>query len=240
MGDEHDRPAVLVELLEDRQDVPRRRGVEVSGRLVREDQLGVGDERAGDGDALLLAAGELVGGVVDAVVEPDHPQRAHRRLAPARRPAVEEGQLDVAPGGELLEQVELLEDEADAEVADVGELVVAHPHHVLAGEEVAPRGGDVETAEDVHQRRLARPRGADDGDEVPAAHLEVDVAQRAHDGLAGAVGLADLLEMQDGVLAAGHRAPVRSQLILFPPASDLCTVPLRGSGVDFKSGARGR
>ena len=39
-------------------------GVEIAGGFVGEDDFGVGDDGAGDGDALLLAAGELVGVVV--------------------------------------------------------------------------------------------------------------------------------------------------------------------------------
>ena len=44
-------------------------GVEVAGGLVGEDDGGAGDEGAGDGDALLLAAGELVGAVIEAAVD---------------------------------------------------------------------------------------------------------------------------------------------------------------------------
>ena len=36
-------------------------GVEIAGRLVGEEHRGIDGERAGDGDALTLAAGELVG-----------------------------------------------------------------------------------------------------------------------------------------------------------------------------------
>ena len=45
--------------------------VEVAGGLVGEEHGGPGDERAGDGHALLLAAGELGGLVRQAVAEPD-------------------------------------------------------------------------------------------------------------------------------------------------------------------------
>ena len=36
--------------------VPSRLGVEVTGGLVGEDELGVGDDGAGDGDSLLLTS----------------------------------------------------------------------------------------------------------------------------------------------------------------------------------------
>src|SRR5678816_314672 len=52
---------LVVELLEERQHFGRRLAVEVAGRLVGHDQRGIGDERARDRHALLLAAGKLRG-----------------------------------------------------------------------------------------------------------------------------------------------------------------------------------
>ena len=44
-------------------------GVEVTGGLVGEDDRRAGDQRAGDGDALLLTAGELRRPVIEAVLD---------------------------------------------------------------------------------------------------------------------------------------------------------------------------
>ncbi len=79
VGDQHDGAPFEVEVREDREHVLGGVRVEVAGRLVGEDQRGVGDDRAGDGDALLLAAGELGG----EVVQRGWPCR--RRPARARR-----------------------------------------------------------------------------------------------------------------------------------------------------------
>ncbi len=49
-----------VEALEQLHDLAALAGVQVAGRLVGEDHLRAGDDRAGDGDQLLLAARELV------------------------------------------------------------------------------------------------------------------------------------------------------------------------------------
>ena len=49
------------ELEEERHDRVAGGLVEVAGGLVGEDQAGAGGERPADGDALLLAAGELLG-----------------------------------------------------------------------------------------------------------------------------------------------------------------------------------
>ena len=87
VGDQHDRAALVVELLEQAEHVGGRRRVEVAGRLVGEDHRRLGDERPGDGDALLLAAGQLAGLVVGPVGEADRVERGQRALAPLGRRA---------------------------------------------------------------------------------------------------------------------------------------------------------
>jgi hypothetical protein len=76
-------PKVLVELLQQREHVAGAVGVEVTGRLVGEDDVGIGHDRTSDGDALLLAAGELAGEVIEAILQADELQRGRARLATA-------------------------------------------------------------------------------------------------------------------------------------------------------------
>ena len=72
MGDHDDGLAQLAHrVAQEAQHLGARAGVEVAGRLVAEDDLGPGGQRAGDGDALLLAAGELGGPVLEPVGEAD-------------------------------------------------------------------------------------------------------------------------------------------------------------------------
>src|SRR4051794_19750369 len=58
VGDQDDRLARVVEPAEHVHDLVARLGVEVAGRLVGQDDVGVVDQRAGDRHPLLLAAGE--------------------------------------------------------------------------------------------------------------------------------------------------------------------------------------
>ena len=67
------------------EDLFRRLAVEVAGGLVGDQQPGVGDDGAGDGDALFLAPGELGRAVVRAVGETDEVEGAGARARGVRR-----------------------------------------------------------------------------------------------------------------------------------------------------------
>ena len=119
-------------------------------------------------------------------------QRALAALATTDA-AEQQRHLDVLERGELRQQVEVLEHEADPPVADVGELVAVEARHRLAAQAVVAAGRRVEAADQVHQRRLARAGGTDHRDELALADGQVDAAQRLDLDLAGVVDLADRL-----------------------------------------------
>ena len=77
VGDEDERDAeLLAQVLEQVHHLRLDRHVEGADRLVGDDHLGLYGQRAGDADALALAAGELVRvAVVVLGVEPDHLQQ---------------------------------------------------------------------------------------------------------------------------------------------------------------------
>ena len=86
VGGEHDRLARAVEL-DDQLDEPLLRArVERGGRLVEQQHLGVHHQHRGDGDPLLLAAGQLVRRAVGQVGDVEHRQRVVDPL-PRPRPA---------------------------------------------------------------------------------------------------------------------------------------------------------
>jgi hypothetical protein len=108
-------PLVAVEIGEQLHDLDRAFGIEIAGRLVGEQHIGIGDDRAGDRDALLLAARKLGRRMVPPLLEPDLVERGHRRLVPLLLgiAAIEQRQLDILERGGAREQVEALEDEAE-------------------------------------------------------------------------------------------------------------------------------
>jgi hypothetical protein len=109
----HGQAVLVDQAAQQREHLPRGRRVEGAGRLVGEDDLRPGDQRPGDGDALLLAARQLARPVPGPVSEADGSEhRAH--LAGLRRPASQPArQLHVLPGSQRGDEVERLEDEAD-------------------------------------------------------------------------------------------------------------------------------
>ncbi len=81
VGDEDDAGAAAPRRGDDVLDREHRGGVEAGGRLVEEQHLGVGGQRAGQRQALLLAAREQAGGLVGLVGEADAVEERVRRRA---------------------------------------------------------------------------------------------------------------------------------------------------------------
>ena len=154
--------------------------VEGAGRLVGEDQPRAAHEGAGDRDALLLAAGELVGHGPQALAEPDALEHLDRE--PLAAPELAAGRVEQR-GHDVLErrapgqQVELLEDEADVAAAPAVALAGAEPLERDLVEEQPAAGRGVEQPEQVEQRRLAAAGAADDAHVIADLDLEVDAAQ---------------------------------------------------------------
>ena len=85
----------------------------------------------------------------------------------------------------VLGQEELLEDEPDPGGPQVGQLVVGHGGDVQPRDPYVAAGGPVEGSHQLQQGGLARPRRADDPDQLPLADGEVHPAQGLDGRLAG-------------------------------------------------------
>ena len=206
MGDEHDRLAVFaVELAKQGENLGAAVGVEVARRLVGEDDLGLVHEGPGDGDALLLAAGELARLVIGPLSQTDQGEGFEPRLLGvlASDAGVVAGQEDVLEGGEGRDQVEVLEDEAHSAGPDLGSSIVGKRGHVLSrevelGSGAVVRVGSVEQAQDVHESALAGSGRAHDRYHLARLDRDLD-ALEGFDGVAAAqpVGLAEVSTFED-------------------------------------------
>ena len=140
--DHDDRLAVLaVERLQQVEDLVAGLAIEVAGRLVAEQQRRVGDDRARDADALLLAAGELPRDSASSrSARPTTDSATCDALAPLglRQLGQQQRQLDVSRRGQHRQQVVELEDEAD--------VARPPPRQLAAGQLVDAIAADVDRA----------------------------------------------------------------------------------------------
>ena len=182
MGDHHDGDAQPpVDVLQKRQDRLGGHGIQRAGGLVAEQHLRIGGQGAGDGHALLLAAGELRGIGVRLVRQAhDLQQLLH---APVGLLPRHMGQLQriahVLRHGGLHQQVELLKDHAHA-LAQLPQLPRVHVEDVLPVHQNPPGCGRLQPVHAADQRGLARAAQADDAEDLALLHVQAHVAHRVH------------------------------------------------------------
>ena len=153
--------------------------VERRGRLVGDDEVGQPDHDAGDGNALLLAARQLVGPGRCLVAQAEQAQQMARpRLVPlrVRQRRRRDAGHHVLKRSQRGQQIALLEQEADAVAQDV-DLATIQADNVGAEQPQLALRRPAHRAEDGEQRRLARPRRAGDDHQLALADLHVDVEQ---------------------------------------------------------------
>jgi hypothetical protein len=178
----------LAELTEPGHDLPGGAAggrVEAGGGLVEEDEVGIADEGKREVEPSPLAAGEPGGDRVRSGFEADQ----FDGLVDVPRRAVEPGvQGQAFAHGQAKLGLRFLQD---------------HAHPVAPGAarrgRILPQDGDLaigprpEALEDFHRRGLARAVRAEEGEDLPAPHLEID----ARDGLLTAVPLDQAADADD-------------------------------------------
>ena len=175
VGDEDDGVAGRRQLMEQLHDLGTGPGVERARGFVGKHDATTVHQRARDRHALLLAAGELAGAMVKAFGQPQRGQELLGALMAARgrHARVHRRHLDVVARAGAADEVVALKHEAEGLAPHPCQLIAAEAGDIFAHEAIGAAAGSVKTAEDVHQRALARARGAHDGDEFTGVDLEV-------------------------------------------------------------------
>ena len=166
--------------------------VEIAGRLVgKEEPRPIGDG-AGDGHALLLAAGKLRGAVIAALGNAERVEELARALLGfgSRQAKDELRQHDVLERREFRQEMVELIDEADLRAAHAGALAVAELDAIDAVDHHGAAIGAFEQSGDVQQRRLPRPRGPEQGNGL--AGIKRGGRALEHFDDAGALGVSAL------------------------------------------------
>ena len=188
---DHNDEAVAGHVAQQVHDLHAGCGVEGTGRFVGQQNLGVVDEGARDGDTLHLAARHLRVLLVDVVLQADAFKGIEGALAAlgAGDTGQGEGQLDVGQDTLVWDQVVGLEDEAYAVVAvgvPVACLVVLRRDAV--DDEVA-RLEAIKATDDVEHRCLARAGLAEHSHEFVIAERHGNFVERHLHEAGGLIGL---------------------------------------------------
>lgn len=109
-----------------------------------------------------------------------------------------EGQRDVLEAGERVQQVRVLEDEAEVVAAELRQLALRHAGDIAAAHDDVPARDHIDGRDAVQQRCFARARGTHDADELAGGHIEADAGQRVGDRVAAAEDLLDGAHRKDG------------------------------------------
>ena len=173
---EHQRDAAL---LEPEQPVPQHvpgLRVEAGGRLVEQHEVGLVDQRAGDREPPLHAAGQRLDLVVArgrSSCTKSSSSSARARITALRQAEVAAVDEQVLPDGELEVEGVLLRDDAEpaADRRAVGGRVQAEDAQ-LAG------GGRGDAADHPHGRGLARAVGAEEAERLARRDVDVDAVDR--------------------------------------------------------------
>src|ERR1035438_4680524 len=195
------------------------RAGERSGRFVGQDDGAAVHEGAGDADTLLLAAGELVGKVLEAVGESEIAQQVAgtcgtRGLLHA---AVDGGNFGVFDGAEVAHQVVALEDETKGIAAQSGQGIAVEAGDIDAADAIGAGRRLVETADDVHEGGLAGAGCAHDGDEFAALNGQADVPEHCQRHAARRISAADSRQFEQRRRRhwRRHQGPFRPLSALF-------------------------
>ena len=178
MGHEDERGAGGgVEVEEHIDDGSARFVVEVAGRFVGEKDFRAVDEGAGQSDALLFAAGELVRVVVDAVGQSDAGEVVEGGGLRAADATQLERHEDIFQGGKRGEELEALKNKTRGGIAQGGQRIFVHVAEVVSVEDDATGGRTVEAGAEPEQGGFATARGADDGAGRTRGEAEGDVGE---------------------------------------------------------------
>ena len=200
--DDDDRDAELfIDVADQLEDLARGLWVERARRLVAQQDLGVRRQRAGNGDALLLTAGELRRIGLRLVGQTDRLQKLLR--ARSRLTAADPGKLhreaDIIQTVPLHEQIEALEDHGNVAPRST-KLRGRHGIQTFSVDDDLAGGGALEHIDAAHQRALAGAAHADDAVNVTVRNGQGDILEGFHPPTGSLKDFTDVLEFDQGIL----------------------------------------
>jgi len=177
--DHTDSGAGLMDVLEKFHDGVAIFRIKVSGGLVSQENHGIANERACHRDALLLPTGKLRGIVLSAMRHLDAFECVLDFFLALGRghAAIREGEFDVFVDGEIADEIESLEDEADFAIANARAITELERGDGLAVERVVPFRRRIEKTEDGKEGGFATAGRTGDGEVFAFFDHEINVVE---------------------------------------------------------------
>ena len=190
-------------------DLRVRARIDGARRVVEDEHFRLLQQRAGDAQALLLAAGDICAALLDiGVIAVWH---GGDELIRTREHA---GVPEFLVRGILIAPTEVLLDRAGKQlvflqhhgngVAQRLQIIIAHVH---AAERQLAAGDIVQARDELHERRFGRTRAADDADRLAGADVQINVIEHLFVCL-GCIDKAHMVKI-NGAVAHGHDRVLR-------------------------------
>ena len=157
------------------------------------------DQSAGEGHALLLSAGKAVGKGLRALAQPHPGQQILGRpvFLRAQSPFLQlQGKQQVLQNRKGVYQVEKLKDKADMIATKQGSFLLAKGIQADAVDAHLAAVRQVDAADQVEQRGLARTAAADDDDVQGVLQHQVEIAEDRPDAFALLIGFGQTVEFE--------------------------------------------
>ncbi len=151
--------------------------VEITRGLIRQNDFRIIDERPGNADALLLAARELRRQVIGPVTQTHAGKRVNRFFLVGHAVEVLR-QHHVLNRRQKRNKVKLLKDESNLFCSHAVQLAGGNARDTLPVKPDFTGRGPVEAANQIHQRRFARPRRPHNREPFALCDVQRDVIQR--------------------------------------------------------------
>ena len=160
--------------------------IETCGRLVGEDDGGIVDECAGNGDALALTDRKLPRKTLEHRC---HSQFGEQVLRPRERRAIalERADEDVFEYRQIVDEKVLLEDKAKAFAPQGDQATIAQVAVIAPIENNASLIRVLQPAHQIQKRRFARPGRPDNSEKLAAIHLNAHPIDRVSRAVAVAI-----------------------------------------------------
>ena len=197
MGD-HDHKTILGHFLQNLHDLHAGLRVQSAGWFVSQNDVGVVDQRTGDGHTLHLTAGHFAGALLQLIAKP-HGFQCFRGASAAfcfADTAQAQGDLHILQHALVGDQIVALKHKTDGVIAIAIPVPVLKTLGRAAVDDQIAAGILIQATNDVQHGGLAAAGGAQNGYKFILAELQVDAAQGMDRGIAGRIIFYDMFQFQ--------------------------------------------